>query len=261
MERVGVFPFGRPVLPVVKSDRSVKRVFVVGDRAGAVFARWFGPDGRMRLGGVAVATEPESLWRGSGDVAAGIVAGIALPAGAGRLEPAGPQLNGPAGAALDELFLRPLGLSRDDAWLCELVPHSCMNDKQAAALHREYDPVRESLGLPIYDWPHLPRVLADTRRRAEVEQELLDSEAEIVVTLGDEPLKWFVGHYGAESDLLSYGREAGEYGRFHPLVVGGRKLVLLPLAHPRQVAGGHASGWLGVHRRWAGGPPDGVCAP
>lgn len=255
MEAAGVFPFGRPVVPVVQADRSPKRVFVLGDHGGGVFARWFGPDGHLKIGGVAVAPEPEVLWRGSRGVAAEIVAGIGLPHAAGRLEPAGDQLNGPAGAALDELLLRPLGLSREDAWLCDLVPHSCITDKQAAALRREYDPVRLSLGLPAYDWPRLPRVVADAQRCAEVERELLDSGADLLITLGDVPIRWFAERYGAEAGLSSYGRADLEYGRPHPLVVAGRSLTLLPLIHPRQAAGGHSSGWFGVHRRWAAAPP------
>lgn len=125
---VGVFPFGQPILPVVQKDIREKKVFVLGVYASAVHARWLGPDGSQFIRAVGVASEPEIFWTGDG--AEKIVRSIELPDGAGRLEAADEQLNGPSGRALDECILKPLGLSRATVWLCDLVPHSCMNGKQ-----------------------------------------------------------------------------------------------------------------------------------
>jgi len=249
---VGVFPFGEPVLPLFQRDRTRKRVFVLGVYASAVHARWLGADGRQKIGAVAVASEPEIFWRGGPEAAEAIIAAIELPDGAGRLVAASAQLNGPSGKALDDLFLAPLGLTRDDAWLCDLVPHSCRNEGQAAALRREYDPVREALGLPHYDWPLLPSQLADAERRASIEAELLESEAEILITLGDQPLKWFARHYGAEPQLAACRRASGGYGRPMPMTVAGKRLQLLPLVHPRQAGrlGTHSADWAGQHEAW-----------
>jgi len=261
MDRVGVFPFGQPILPLVQRDRTKKRVFVLGVYASAVHARWFGEDGRQKIRAVAVASEPEIFWRGGQDVAQEIIAAIRLPAGAGRLAPAGTQYNGPSGEALDRLFLQPLGVSREDAWLCDLVPHSCMNEGQARALQREYDPLRASLGLPPYCWPRLPGELADEGRRAEIADELLKSGAEILITLGDQPLRWFTKCYGTADNLRAFGQTAPEYGRLHPISIAGRKLDLLPLVHPRQAArlGSHSAGWAGVHAEWIASRPSGLC--
>lgn len=252
MDNTGVFPFGQLVLPLVQKDRTKKRIFVLGVYASAVHARWVSEGGRQKIGAVAIASEPEIFWRGSRDAAQEIIAAIKLPSGAGRLAPANDQLNGPSGKALDELFLQPFGLSRNDAWLCDLVPYSCMNEKQAAALQREYDPVRESLGLPVYDWPSLPRQITDSVRRAEIERELLDSGADTVVTLGDQPLKWFTSFYGTPTDLSAYGKTQKEYGLPHSMTVAGRKLNLLPLVHPRQAArlGSHSTAWADLHDAW-----------
>lgn len=257
MDRVGVFPFGEPVLRVVQTNRTPKCLFVLGVYASAVHARWMGEDSRQKIGAVAVASEPEIFWRGSQGVAREILASIKLPAGAGHLAPASAQLNGPSGKALDSLFLQPLGLSRNDAWLCDLVPHSCMNEKQALALQREYEPVRESHGLPAYNWPSLPRELTDASRRADIERELVDSSAEVLLTLGDQPLRWFAQHYGTASDLSAHGKTPAQYGRFHPVTVAGRKLHLLPLVHPRQAArlGSHSTVWAGLHDAWVANPP------
>jgi uracil-DNA glycosylase len=257
MDNIGTFPFGQPVLRLVQRDSTKKRVFVLGVYASAVHARWIGADDRQRIVAVAVASEPEIFWRGSQDAAREIIAAVRIPTGAGRLEPASAQLNGPSGKALADLFLQPLGLSRDDAWLCDLVPHSCMNAKQALALQREYDPVRESLGLPAYNWPSLPRELADSDRRADIERELVVSGAEVLLTLGDQPLKWFAQHYGTAADLSAYGQTPAQYGRLHSVTVAGRKLHLLPLVHPRQAArlGSHSVGWAELHDAWVAHPP------
>lgn len=254
---VGVFPFGQPILSLVQKNRTRKRVFILGVYASAVHARWVDDDGRQKIGAVAVASEPEIFWRGSRSAAHKIISAIELPHGAGNLTPASDQLNGPSGKALDDLFLHPLELSRDDAWLCDLVPHSCMNDKQALALQRAYDPLRESLGLPAYDWPRLPMNLANKERCAAIEDEIAQSDAEVLVTLGDQPLKWFTQHYGTHATLSAYGETGSEYGQPHPLTIAGRKLQLLPLVHPRQAArlGTHSPKWAGLHDDWVEHPP------
>src|SRR5687767_9922054 len=117
-----VFPFGQPLHPVEQTDRTPKRVFVLGVYASAVHARWIGADGREIVKALAVASEPYIFWRGDG--AGDIIRQIEVPPAVGRLLPADAQFNGPSGIALDEHILRPLGLERSDAWLCDLVPHS-----------------------------------------------------------------------------------------------------------------------------------------
>ncbi|MBN2192831.1 MAG: hypothetical protein JW751_08425, partial [Polyangiaceae bacterium] len=143
---LGTYPFGQPLRRVIQTDRSPKRVFVLGVYASAVHARWVSPEGRTLIAALAVASEPYIFWRGDG--VEEIVAGIQVPEGAGKLVPAAAQLNGPSGVTLDTGVLGPLGLTRDDAWLCDLVPHTCLNPKQKAALDREYVPRMAKLGLP-----------------------------------------------------------------------------------------------------------------
>ena len=83
---LGAFPFGSPVRALVQEDRRPKRVFVLGVYASAVHARWVGPDGKELVKALAVGSEPVIFWCGSR--AKEIVAGVTVPAGAGRLEPA-----------------------------------------------------------------------------------------------------------------------------------------------------------------------------
>ncbi len=61
-----VFPFGRPLKRLVQADRSPKKVFVLGVYASAVHARWVGPDNRIKVRALAVASEPYIFWRGEG---------------------------------------------------------------------------------------------------------------------------------------------------------------------------------------------------
>jgi uracil-DNA glycosylase len=244
------FPFGMPVRPVEQQDRSPKRVFVLGVYASAVHARWLGHDGRTWVNALAVASEPEIFWRG--DDAHTIIAAIQIPPAAGKLIPASPSLNGPSGRTLDDKFLAPLGLERHDAWLCDLLPESRKNPGQAAALTRAYDPVQNELGLPAYDWPPVPEVLANSQRCAEIEQELCAAAPDVLITLGDQPLRWFVSKFGSRDRLSDYGDGEETYGRLHPLCIAGRNLNLLPLVHPRQAGGlgSHSQRWSALHQYW-----------
>lgn len=239
-----------PIEPVCQVDRAQKKVFVLGVYASAVHARWVSDKGKTLISALAVASEPEIFWRGEN--AAEIVSRISVPTGAGRLVAANNKLNGPSGVALYKMFLTPLGIDRNQAWLCDLLPESRCNPKQAAALHREYLPAMERLGLPRYNFPPVPSVLVSDERVLEIEKELLVAAPQVFITLGDQPLKWFMKPYGSKSRLASYGETKAEYGRLHNIEVAGRKLKLLPLAHPRQAGklGSHSSKWNELHTYW-----------
>ena len=250
IDSVGTFPFGQPIRRVVETDRSAKRVFVLGVYASAVHARWIGPEGKEVVRALGVASEPYIFWRG--DRSDEIVSKIEIPAEVGRLVPAGGNLNGPSGKSLDCDFLKPLQITRNDAWLCDLVPHSCMNDGQARAIEDRYAPEARRLGLANADWPTVPTELADDARRSNIAEELLESKAEILVTLGDLPLKWFGATFGTRRTLGAYGRDSESYGSLHDVKIDGRPIKLLPLVHPRQAArlGSHSRNWVELHRVW-----------
>ena len=255
-DAVGVFPFGQPVRTLTQPDRTPRRVFVLGVYASAVHARWLGADGKTRVQALAVASEPEIFWRGDG--AEEVIRQVAVPPPAGRLEPAARVLNGPAGRALDQYYLDPLGIDRRGVWLCDLVPHSCMNEGQARAIVRAYRPLARQLGLPEVDWPRAPRTAADWRRlvdgerREQILAEMAAAAPAVLVTLGDVPLRRFARHFGARPELAGYGDSRDRYGRLHEVTIAGRRLQLLPLAHPRQIAqlGRSSPKWAELHRDW-----------
>ena len=106
--------------------------------------------------------------------------------------------------------------------------------------------------LPAFDWPPVPRQLADQARVGAIVEELHLSQSPLLVTLGDLPLKWFASTFGAFGTLREYGATSAEYGRRWPLKIEGHHCELLPLVHPRQAAGlGLASAlWKDLHREW-----------
>lgn len=251
---MGRFPFGEEVRTVVQADRSPKRVFVLGVYASAVHARWVGPDGKQRVKALAVASEPYIFWRG--ECAEEAIDRIPIPEDLGRLEPAQRALNGPSGTALDDLYLAPLGLSRKDAWLCDVVPHSCTSASQDKAIAREYLPLIQQFQLTQPTVP--PRPTAPSSGRGyQIMDEIRESEAEILVLLGDEPIKWFLfDHLRRWRKLSDFENEGHHYGELHPVQMDGVKLHVLPLVHPRQAAGlgSHSGGWRRVHADWCNRP-------
>lgn len=256
MTHVGVFPFGQPIDTLTQLNPGPRRVFVLGVYASAVHARWIGADRKTRATALAVASEPEIFWTGHG--AAELIRQVAIPKEAGCLSPAASRLNGPSGRALDECYLEPLGIVRAEVWLCDLVPHSCMNEGQRRAIERAYRPLMRELALPEVFWPRAPksesdwRGLVDNRRRDRIASEVAAASPEVLVTLGDAPLRRFARFFGTRSSLAAYGRSRDEYGQLHEATIAGRRLQMLPLAHPRQVAqlGRSSPKWTELHRNW-----------
>ncbi len=249
----GTFPFGEPVHDLAQLDRSPKRAFVLGVYASAVHARWIGANGEQKAAALAVASEPEIFWRGDG--VEKILTRIPIPEEAGTLVPAASMYNGPSGIALDQRFIEPLGLTREDAWLCDLVPRSCMNSKQKKALDREYIPLMEPCHLPKPSIPIVPSQLADDQRRQDILEEIRESKADILILLGDKPIQWFLWHFDDRWKRLGdFGETEEDYGRLHKAKLDDINIEVLPLAHPRQVAalGTHSPKWFELHQHWVG---------
>lgn len=249
---LGKFPFGMPVKKLIQKDRSPKKVFVLGVYASAVHARWIGPNGKTMVKALAVASEPEIFWPGND--AEEIIKNISIPPNSGQLVPADARLNGPSADALDNQTLKPLGLSRSDAWLCDLVPYSCQNQQQTKALERvkqsgeiQWLPIMESMV------PALPKVLADENRAKEIYAELKESEADTLIVLGDQPIRWFVKRFDKSWKKLNDFVEKGRgYGVLHPVKIDELNINVLPLAHSRQIAqlGPSNKKWFNYHQQW-----------
>ena len=244
---IGIFPFGQEVQKVEQDDRLPKKTFVLGVYASAVHARWVNLEGKTIVKALAVASEPYIFWRGEN--AEEIINGIQFPPQLGKLVAAEKQFNGPSGIALDDLILKPLGLTRENTWLCDLVPYSCMNSSQQKALEREYYPIAEKYGLPLPSAPKVPNKLSDKERRRTILEELEESGAEELILLGDKPIQWFLRYFDERWKRLS---DFHPYGKRHITEIAGKKYRVLPLAHPRQIAklGRSTRKWFELHRDW-----------
>jgi len=85
---------------------------------------------------------------------------------------------------------------------------------------------------------------------------LPESEAEVLILLGDQPIRWFLRRYDRKrSHLSQFGETPQEYGKIRRVSVDGHPIQVLPLAHPRQIAklGRSSAIWYELHRRWVGG--------
>lgn len=247
----GTYPFGEPLRAVEQTDRSPKRVFVLGVYSSAVHATWRDEAGRVLVRALAVASEPTIFWDGTD--ADGIVGRIRLPAGAGSLSAADPRMNGPSGRALDHHFLEPLGCGRSQSWLCDLVPHTCLNPGQARALEREYVRRMKTHGLPPFDLPPVPKSFGEAARQEAVLAEVEESRAETIVLLGDEPVRHWLKRFDSRwASLGDFGDRDDDYGQRRPVKIADRNYEVIPLAHPRQVAGlgSHSPKWRERHQQW-----------
>ena len=250
-----LFPFGKELHSLIQEDRTPKNVFVLGVYASAVHARWK-KDGQIICQALAVASEPYIFWDGDIDQAKEIINSVNIPSELGYLEPAGKQLNGPSAKVLDENILKPLGYARKDAWLCDCLPETRINSSQAKVIKEKYTPLIEKYGLNHVTIPNRPTVFCDQKRAEEITEELMSSKAELLVLLGDIPILQYLKKVAnvPYSTLGEYVDLYG-YGNITKVVINGKEINVLPLAHPRQIGalGLHSEKWHNLHKDWEKG--------
>ena len=249
------FPFGEKLKKVQQINTSPKKAFVLGVYASAVHARWADKNGLQKVAALAVASEPSIFW--TGENAEEIISAIKIPAELGRLTlPTNTGLNGPSGCALDELYLKPLGLSRDDTWLCDLLPESRVNEQQKNALSMNYtDSIIEEYNLSKASIHNFKRSeLNSSVRREEILKELEISQAETLILLGDLPIYWFLRFYTDMKfcKLSDFGETKETYGKPHTMNLNGKFYNVISLCHPRQAGrlGSSSAKWGELHKDW-----------
>jgi hypothetical protein len=246
------FPFGQELRPLVQEDRTPKKVFVLGVYASAVHARWK-KDGQTVCPALAVASEPHIFWDGNLDKANSIIANIKIPKELGTLEPAGKNLNGPSAKVLDNNILAPLGFTRKDAWLCDCLPETRLNPSQAKVIEQKYTPLIEEFGLNPVTIPKRPSYFCDHARSIEITEELMESNANLLVLLGDIPIAQYLKKV-ANVPYSSLGEYVALFGYGNPTetIINNKTIKVLPLAHPRQIGalGAHSEKWCLMHQEW-----------
>jgi len=247
------FPFGQQLKKVEQKNKTPKKAFVLGVYASAVHAQWKDKNGKQKVAALAVASEPEIFWTGNEAEGNEIIAKINIPAELGTLSFS--RLNGPSGQALDELYLEPLGLTRDNTWLSDLLPEARINPSQKKAIDREYSNIAKAFGLPEVTIPDFKTSELDSAsRREEILKELEMSGAETLILLGDLPIKKFLKFYSGQSvsNLAGFCNEQSPYGTSHEMKINGKHYQIIPLCHPRQAArlGRSSSDWGIAHDNW-----------
>jgi hypothetical protein len=247
------FPFGSAMQKVQQKDRSPKKIFVLGVYASAVHAKLLSTEGKTLVTALAVGSEPRIFWRGENPEQT--IDFLFIKEENGSLVPSDKRYNGPSGKALDDLILSPLGFSRNDAWLCDLIPYCRLNPNQYKAIQRDYQPLVDSYGYTPCTVPRFSRrELYNKNRRKEILDELILSEASTLVLLGDLPIKHFLSHYIEKplQRLSQFGEIQGEYGRSHLMCVAGKQMEVIPLVHPRQAGklGKSSLKWSSLHSQW-----------
>ena len=245
------FPFGQKLTKVQQGDTTPdKEVFVLGVYASAVHAKWIGKDGVLKVQALAVASEPEIFWTGNNTEE--IIAGIHVPEEMGTLIPANKNLNGPSGVALDELFLKPLGFIREQAWLCDLLPESRVNTNQKNAVTIYNEIVQRNTfdlsiaTIPDFDEKELK--INSEKRKDEILEELEASGAKTFILLGDLPVRWFLHFFDKRKRLSDF----EGYGMKHEIEINKITYTVIPLCHPRNAArlGAFSKKWAELHDEW-----------
>lgn len=251
--------FGQELKKVEQKDRNPKKAFVLGVYASAVHARWVDQDGKEKVKAMAVASEPEIFW--TGENAAQIISKIKVPEVMGQLEvPGNSSMNGPSGRALDDLFLKPLGLNRQNTWLCDLLPESRVNEKQRSALDLHYtSELIQQYGLNPATIPDFDKTELNSHvRHQEILNELEESKADTLIVLGDLPIYWFLRFHAKRYKKLSqFGDTEETYGLAHKIKINNKSYQVIPLCHPRQAGrlGSSNSKWGKLHDNWISQSP------
>lgn len=251
------FPFGNKLEKVKQTDTAPnKEVFVLGVYASAVHARWVDEEGNEKVKALAVASEPYIFWKG--DDAEKIISSIEIHKELGKLEvPKVKSLNGPSGVALDELFLKPLGYKREQAWLCDLLPESRVNAQQKEVIEKYYnnDIIKKfnltPASIPDFNEKELKQNAPS--RHVEILNELESSGAKTIILLGDLPIRWFLNFFDKRFKKLSdFGTKPETYGKRHSININGKEYSIIPLCHPRNAArlGTFSSSWTLLHENW-----------
>ena len=162
--------------------------------------------------------------------------------------------NGPSGNTLDEQFLKPLGVSRRQSWLCDLIPYSRINPNQRKALDRHYEPEVGRYNLPKCTIPSftLAELGRQHGRHLEILNEIEESQCDTIMLLGDLPIKHWLSHFSQFRKLSDFGETTENYGRPHTIKISGKNYTILPLAHPRQAGnlGKATKKWNELHNQW-----------
>lgn len=146
-------------------------------------------------------------------------------------------------------------MTRENTWLCDLLPQSRLNQNQIAAIEKQYTTeIIDRFGLTPVTIPKFDKKELNSEiRRNEILQELEQSKAEKLILLRDLPIKWFLRYFDKNYSTLSdFGRSEEKYGKEHERKINGHFYRVIPLCHLRQAdrLGSSNTKWGKLHDDW-----------
>jgi hypothetical protein len=81
-------------------------------------------------------------------------------------------------------------------------------------------------------------------------QEIIESQADTIILLGDEPIKWFL-RFNSDCKVQKLS-DFDTCGSRIKTAISGKEYDVIPLAHPRQIAalGTSSQKWYSLHQQW-----------
>ncbi len=174
---------------------------------------------------------------------------MAARVGAGS--PAG-RVNGSSGVVVRGRVLDPLGLDLNSVWLTDALPFFHVHRGQGTqgdAMSQRYDAFAAQAGLQPHDLPDRPTPAqlvhrAVTEEAGRLRNELKESQAPLLITLGNEALAVAAALLSAAlPPKLTAGNN---YGKRLPAELDGHEFEVLPLVHPGQ----RGQAWRATHDLW-----------
>ena len=252
------FPFGQPVLPRPPSAASPRPVFILGAYPSALHVAWKPLGAGRPIRAVAVENEPEPFWDGENEEAhiAAWKQAVRFDARPlGRIAPAGP-LNGVNGRWLSENVLAPLGITRADVWLTDVLDTYRCGAELADRLDITYVAfVADSsdMHLAVHSLQAQPadEAIVDealTNHRERLTRELRTARPRLIITLGNAALRVLRELVAVDSTAHAPERlDPSDYGRSVPVTTDGSSGEWIALAHPaspRSIFDGPHGAWI-----------------
>lgn len=231
---------------------------MLGVYPSALHVRWSRSD--STVGALAVDVEPTVFWDGR-DAEERVEAwkrAVDFDPEWGSITSAG---NGTSGDRLRSQILDPLGLAAEDVWFSDLLPWFFVKKRagenqprqQLDVIDEVYAPFAARAGLPPANLPLRPSIpklcsYVLEHRREHLRNELLESGARVLITLGEEPrsvverISDRVG--GRVTTRLSSTMREYEHAGWAD--IAGRRLEWWALKHPGQ----RSPAWMALHQRW-----------
>jgi len=247
----GCFPFGRPnLVRPMRRPVGPPTALVVGVFPSAFHVTWSPPE-RLRseapedypISSLAVDVEPVVFWDGVDPSPEALLAEwkVAVGFDPERQGDVRVGTNGPSGAGLLTTVLEPLGLAPGDVAFTDAVPwyvvKGSRRGSQGAAVRERFNPLADAMEAVAGDLPERPSpsglvALASTgERRDSLRAEIIDAEAPLIITLGQEALDAVRGvadvAAGMQAKLAAKG-----YGTRGKLSIADITFDVLPLVHP-----------------------------